>query len=280
MSEPRLTAANARVAHQSLAGKVAAPNFLAGTPARIALAVADLCRSPGGPRDKQMVLGQRFRTLEIHDGQAFGFDERDGYVGYIAQGALGPDVTPTHRVIARQSHVYPTPDIRSHETMPLHFGSEVVVATTADSFCELADGRFVPTPHLAPIDAPGADPLETAVLFLGTPYLWGGDTGTGIDCSGLVQRALWAAGRDCPRDSDQQCDAFAVDLALDAPAGPGDLFFWKGHVAICEDPHTLIHANAYHMSVAREPVAAAIARIADGPTGPVTARGRLPSSSE
>ena len=108
------------------------------------------------------------------------------------------------------------------------------------------------------------DFVAVAERFLGTPYLWGGKTALGLDCSGLVQVALTACGVSCPRDSDMQEEALGTAVAADPSALlRGDLIFWKGHVAIVRGPDSLLHANAHHMAVAIEPVAQAVARIRD-----------------
>ena len=272
MSDPRLTPSNRRVAHVSLEGRAEAEAFVAGESRRVAVPVVDLCRSPGGARDKQMLAGWGFTVLERSGGWAFGFDTADGYVGYLPEPALGPDVAPTHRVTARASHVYGAPDIKARETAALSFFSQVAVTGSDGRFCALAGGGFVPAPHLAPLSWLAGDAVTVAEMFLGTPYLWGGNSAAGIDCSGLVQLALWAAGHDCPRDSDMQ---MALGVPVEGGIRRGDLLFWAGHVALVVDDARLIHANAHHMAVACEGIEAATARIAAQGDGPVIARRRI-----
>jgi cell wall-associated NlpC family hydrolase len=132
---------------------------------------------------------------------------------------------------------------------------------------------FLPASHLAPLDHRETDFVAVAERFLGTPYLWGGKTNYGLDCSGLVQLALTACGIRCPRDSDMQERALGALVDM-KNLRRGDLVFWKGHVAIVRDPKTFLHANAFHMAVAVEPIAEAIARIA-GAGSEVTSVKRL-----
>jgi hypothetical protein len=275
VSDPRQTPMNSRVAHLSLGGIVDHRNFVEGTLMRTALSVADLLREPGGARDKQLTRGQGFHVLDLHQGYAFGFDPHDHYVGYVAETALATGGQPTHRVVSRATHAYAAPDIKSPERAPLYFLSELVIVDQVSNFARLDDDTFVPANQLQPLSWRAGDPVKVAEQFLGAPYLWGGDTSAGLDCSALVQRSAWAAGRTCPRDSDQQLSTLGNDAALDAPAKRGDLFFWKGHLAIAQNADTLIHANAHHMSVVEEDITAAITRIAAQGGGPVIGRGSI-----
>ncbi|MBZ8117718.1 C40 family peptidase [Roseovarius sp. LXJ103] len=274
MTDRRFLAANARVAESGLRGRVDAPAYTDGTAERIALPHADLCRAPGGARDKQMLFGQGFRVLERHEGWAFGIDMADGYVGYLPEAALGDTPRPTHRIGQRGAHLYSAPNFKSPERGLLSFLSCVAVSDETHGFHRTAQG-YIAAQHLVPLAQHVPDIAATATLFLGTPYLWGGNTGTGIDCSGLIQMALWAAGRTCPRDSDLQEAQLGVALPDDAPLERGDLIFWSGHVGMMLDPETLIHANAHHMRVETEPLAEATARIGAREFGAITVRKRL-----
>lgn len=277
MSDPRLTPANGRVAHDSLRGKVQAERFTPGTAHRVAVPLVDLCRAPGGARDRQLLAGEGFLVLEWRDGCAFGQAANDGYVGYLPEGALGPDGPVTHRVAALATHVYDRADFKSRDLRRLSHGALLNVTGTEGRFARLAEGGHVPMQHLAPLDRPESDPAAVALSFLGTPYLWGGNSADGIDCSGLVQRALLSCGIDFPRDSDQQEAGPGADLSPDAPLQRGDLIFWKGHVGMLLDPETLIHANAHHMQVAVEPLETAVARIAQAEFGELRSRRRPPA---
>lgn len=246
-------------------------------PGSIAVPVADLLAKPDGPRDRQLVFGETVSILGIRDGIAHVRAKKDGYHGFVAAEALGPDITPTHRVCAPATHVYSAPDIKSPDLLSLTFGSRVVTIDETQDFFQSADG-YIPKQHLCPVDQHASDPALECLNFLGTPYLWGGNSRWGLDCSGLVQAALLACGLPCPGDSDLQARAFGPALPEGSMRKRNDLLFWKGHVAWVADETTLIHANAFHMAVAFEPLASAIARIADQGDGPVTRHARLTPS--
>ncbi|MCO8144762.1 C40 family peptidase [Rhodovulum tesquicola] len=275
MSDRRETPANARVAALHLHGRVTADRFTAPTRHRVIPPLTDLLRAPGGPRERQLVHGEAFEVLDTHEGHAFGWAARDGYVGYMAATALSADLPePSHAVAAPATHAYPAPDLKCPEICALSFGTQIRVTAESGDFCQSAEGWFLPRPHLRPLDAPFADPVAVAELFLGVPYLWGGNSIRGIDCSGLVQAAFLACGRACPGDSDQQARVLGRLLPPDSLPRRGDLIFWRGHVALVADPQTLIHANAHAMAVAREPIDEALARIAATGGGAPTAHRR------
>lgn len=274
MSDPRLTPANPRVAHDSLRGIVLAERYSPGMLRRVVTPVADILRAPDGPRDRQALYGEHMLMLEEHEGHGFVQAERDGYVGYVDLTSLGGAQPSTHWISAAATHLYANPDFKTREAMGLSFGSRLSITANHGRFSENADGLFVPSAHLTKRSEKLPDPAKTAELFLGTPYLWGGNSRAGIDCSGLVQATLLAAGIDCPGDSDMQ-ERIGRAIPSDAPLARGDLLFWKGHVAMVFDHERLIHANAHHMSVAFEGIDAAITRIAEQGDGAVTARRRL-----
>lgn len=274
MIDPRLTPSNGRIAEDGWQDRVEAERYVAGDWAAVAVPLTDLRNAPGGARERQLLLGERFLVLDTVDGWSFGRADRDGYVGHVAAGDLRADAGATHVVAARSTHLYSEADIKSRETSTLSFGSRLAIAHEHRSFFETTGGAFVPKPHLRPLDQPFRDPVTVAQLFFGTPYLWGGNSAFGIDCSGLVQAALLACRIPCPGDSDLQ-QGLGHALPDGSALHRGDLVFWRGHVAMAVDGETLIHANAHHMAVAYEPVAAAIARIEAQGGGRVTARRRL-----
>ena len=283
MSDPRLTPANHRVAHVSLEGKVTAERFVEGQWRQVETGVLPLLDAPGGSRSRELLQGERFCVLDEDDGFAFGFAGRDGYVGWVFEEFLFPEQKPTHRVSAIRSNWQEAPDIkRAMRLFPLSFGARLRVARIEGAWAKLTiqtppdavwfREAWMPAAHLAPVDTLEPDPVTVAEKFLGTPYLWGGNTGFGIDCSGLVQAALLASAVACPGDSDMQ-----MALGSKATGGHrrGDLLFWKGHVAMVVDADRLIHANAHHMAVALERIDAATGRIAAQGDGPVIARRRV-----
>jgi cell wall-associated NlpC family hydrolase len=267
----RLTPFNGTVAALSLAGQVDAPRFTAGEPRSVTTPLTDLLATPTGPRDRQLLKGTQVTVFEDRDGLSFLQSARDGYCGWAATAALGPLQTPTHLVATRATHIYRDEDIKSPDLAHLSFGAQVTVTNERRKFWETPNG-FIPKPALRPLDKPFRDPVTVAQLHFGTPYLWGGNSVLGIDCSGLVQAALLACAVPCPGDSDLQ-----RSIGTEATGDPrrGDLWFWKGHVAMVVDADTLIHANAHHMATAYEPLRNAPLRIEAQGDGPVIARRRV-----
>ncbi len=270
----RLTPANGRVAARGLQDSISAPLYVDGTSATVIAPVADLLPAPGKRRDRQMLYGTAVTVFERYEGHAFVQSALDGYVGYVAEAALGTAVTPTHAVGTSATHVYETESLKSTDLMHLSFGSRVTVTAERRYFFETPRG-YIPKKHLRPLDRPFADPATVAPLFFGTPYLWGGNSMLGIDCSGLIQAALTACDIACPGDSDLQMVALGETLADGVPPARGDLYFWKGHVGMLVDADTLLHSNGHHMATVYEPIAAAILRIGAQGDGKVLRRARL-----
>lgn len=268
----RLTPFSGRVALDSLRGRLEALAFTAGEAAAVALPLADLLSRPDGARDRQVTLGAALTVVDRQDGWAFVQMARDGYCGWLPEDAIGPAITATHWVASPASHAYGAPKVQAPDLFSLPMGARLTVTATHGTFAATQAG-FVPLPHLRPIDQWFNDPAEVALMFLGAPYLWGGNSHAGLDCSGLVQIAFHACGRDCPGDSDLQ-QAVGQPLPENAPLRRNDLIFWKGHVALMLDDARLIHANGHSMSVAIEALDAATNRIAAQGGGPVTVRRR------
>jgi len=253
----RLTPHSGQVAHVSLQGRVQARAFVPGEPLAITQPVVDLCDGPGGTRDRQLLLGDAFLVIERRGGWVFGQSDRGGYCGWVAEAAVGTGDKPTHWVHGLATHVYAEPRVQAHEVMALTMGARVCVAAMQGAWAETALG-FVPAMLLARIGDWETDPVMVAEQFLGVPYLWGGNSAAGLDCSGLVQAAWLACGRDCPGDSDQQR---SLGRDFRGRARRGDLIFWQGHVALVTGPDRIIHANGHTMDVSYEGLADAIARI-------------------
>lgn len=282
--DPRLTLARPDLAAAGLRGTVAAARHAEPVAMQVRVPVAALMRRPGGgPRglDTELLMGERFDVLETEGGWCWGQSALDGYVGHVPAEALAPaTAAPTHRVAALLAHLYPEADIKTRPRAVLSFGTRLAVAGTSGGrgtqapMARLATGGYVIARHLAPLAAPAADWVAEAGRLVGVPYLWGGRSAFGLDCSALVQLAMQAAGRDCPRDSDMQEAALGTTLAPGTPPERGDLMFWRGHVGVMLDEVRLLHANAHHMAVAAEPLAEAVARIAAGGGGAVTRHAR------
>ena len=259
----RLTPATDRVALESLAGVIERPAYTPGHPARLAVPLADLMTAPDGRRDRQVNFGADVTVIETRGPWCFVQAGLDGYCGWLPAASLGHDLPPiTHRVTAPATHVYPAPDMKQREQASLSIGARLSVTGIEGRFARLAMGGFVPIQHIG--DAPASDPVPVAESLLGTPYLWGGNSRWGIDCSGLVQTALTACDIPCPGDSDLQRAAFpaADDIRR------GDLLFWPGHVALAISPDRMIHATAFAMAVIVEPIPDALARIEAAGDGP------------
>ena len=271
--DSRSTPATARMAHISLRGIVDAPAYTSGETLRVTAPLVDLLTAPNGKRDRQLCLGQAFTVIDRDGDMAFGFAGRDGFCGWLPANTLAKAAQPTHWIATPGTHLYAEPRVQGANLAALTMGCEVEIIADAGKFQQTPHG-YIPTPHLMPLTQRHHDPVTVAEGFLHRPYLWGGNSSAGIDCSGLTQTALLACGIACPGDSDQQ-EALGHELPPDAPLRRGDLLFWKGHVALIVDATRLIHANGHSMSVAYEDTAACIARVIAQDGGPVTHRRRL-----
>lgn len=256
------------LAAESLYGRVSAPRYVQGYPAQVIRAAVPL-RSRPSPTvgfETEALFGETVTVYDEREGWAWVQLTRDRYVGYVPFDALSPEIDePTHRVRALGTFVYPVPDIKSPPLMHLSMNAELCIAGGDERFLMLKGGGFVVTRHVAERSRRAPDFVELAERFIGTPYLWGGRTRLGIDCSGLVQVTLEAAGIAAPRDTDMQQAELGTEVAIpDVLEGMqrGDLIYWKGHVGIMADSVTLVHANAHHMQVAAETLPEAIERIA------------------
>jgi cell wall-associated NlpC family hydrolase len=264
--DPRLHAFRPDLADLRLRGQIEANHFAAGDLREIIDPIVSIRREPrfDAVQTTQALLGEAVRVFERREGWAWVQLVRDGYVGYLAEDSLGhPMGSPTHHVRVPLSHSYPGPDHKSQPAALLPMNAQLKVVGIGEKYAELANGRFAIAGHLAPLDGRNPDFVAVAEQFLGVPYSWGGKTFLGLDCSGLLQTALVAAGIDCPRDSDMQ-ENLGTALPIDSLKGlrRGDLVFWKGHVGIMTGTDELLHANGHFMQVTREPLATAVTRIA------------------
>ncbi|SFO48038.1 NlpC/P60 family protein [Bradyrhizobium sp. Ghvi] len=264
---PRLWPARGDIAAKYLEGQVPADRYVTGEEFEIIEAIAPMREQPSS-NAMLMTEALRGERVTIYDrngeGWAWGQLASDGYVGWLPDAALvKPAAAPTHKVSALRTLVFPGPSIKLPPADALVLGSKLTIVREDGPFAVTRDGAFLPKAHLVPLDSREPDFVAVAERFVGTPYLWGGKSSLGIDCSGLVQVALTAAGIGCLRDSDMQ--QAGIGRALEpherSSLQRGDLIFWKGHVAIARDSSTMVHANAHHMATVIEPIEPAIARI-------------------
>ena len=267
MHDPRMTPARPDLAAKYLEGKVKAARFVTGEEFEISDAIAPLRNAPSPDAElaTQALKGERATIYDRNgEGWAWGQLGSDGYVGWLPDRALAKPVgQPTHKITAIRTFAFPGPSIKLPPVTSLVMGAAIIVIRQDGAFAVTREGWYLPLPHVGNIDDHADDFVTVAERFVGTPYLWGGKSSLGIDCSGLVQVSLNAAGTGCPRDSDMQQDGLGRELgsAEVKKLERGDLIFWKGHVAIARDANTIIHANAHHMAAVIENTADAIARI-------------------
>ena len=277
----RITPHRPDLADERLRGQLEAERFAAGTVMRVTAPATGVRRhpSPDAPLDTEALMGERVTVYDEHEGWAWGQIHTDGYVGYLSAEALSPSaLEPTHRVGALRTFVYQGPNLKLPVMGHLTLNAAVAVAEQQGEYARLATGGWVHAVHLIDLDAHAPDFVAVAERFVGTPYLWGGRTSLGLDCSGLVQTALAAAGIPAPRDSDMQEEALGalVELRPDLSGlQRGDLVFWKGHVGVMLDAERLVHANGYSMDTWIEPLRVAEERIRVKSYGPITSVKRL-----
>ena len=267
----RITPIRDGIAARSLEGLEPAEVYLDPTPMSCVVPAAAIRRAADARSEQmdQLLFGEAFEVLEDEGGFVYGQASRDGYVGFVEAAALSPKgPAPTHRVAAIRTYAFAEPTIKSRASGPYSINSLVAVEVVEGRLARVTGAGWMAAEHLAPIGVFETDHAGVAERFIGAPYLWGGRESLGLDCSGLVQQALFACGRACPRDADQQEEAFA--RLERAEFGRGDLVFWKGHVAIALDPERIIHANGHHMCVAIEPLDEAVERIKANSFGEVT----------
>jgi len=276
--DPRLVAARPDLADETLRATFTAQRYVKGEKRRISATIADLHQAPtpDAPIVTQALYGENVRLFEDDEGWGWVQLESDAYVGYLAMTALAEDTAPpTHILKVLRSFIYPGRSIKLPPLMALPLGASVTVVEIEGEFARLAKGGFMFAAHLAPIGTQAPDFVAVAESFIGVPYLWGGKSSLGIDCSGLVQLSMRMAEHKAPRDTDMQAALLGTAVAEHAALQRGDLVFWKGHVGIMRDASTLLHANAHHMLVASEPLEAARSRIFEKGGGAVIAIKRL-----
>lgn len=274
--DPRITPWRDGIAAHSLEGVIEAEVYLDPKPMACIASATALRAAPDAASEQmsQLLFGERFDVLEEEGAWRFGQSRRDGYMGFVEAAALSADrPRPTHRVSALRTYAFAESSIKSRALGPYSLNALVAVEDEAGKLAKVVGAGWVTTAHLMPIGAFEDDWAAVAERFVGTPYLWGGRESLGLDCSGLVQQALFACGRACPRDTDQQ-ESLGEAIASEA-FGRGDLVFWRGHVAIGLGDGRIVHANGHHMATVIETLAEAVSRIAEAGSGQPTSYRRL-----
>ena len=265
--DPRIHPYRDDLAAAHLKGRVEAKTFVDGRPTRVRIPFAALMTKPdrGALQASECLYGEAFTVYDERDGWAWGQCGHDGYVGYVAAKALAGDAPqPTHWVTAARSLVFPDAKGEYPPARGFSMRSLVAVADAAGDYARLADGGWMFAPHLAPVGESRPGFIAHAKKFLGAPYMWGGRGGLGIDCSGLIQVSMAAAGIDCPRDSDQQREALGEDLGIPddhATLKAGDVVFFPGHVGFYLGDGRFLHASSFDMMVSVHPFADVLARV-------------------
>lgn len=271
--DPRLHPFRTDLAAESLRGRVESPRFATGIRRQV---IARTATVRGEPKPvacatTQLVHGEVMVVYDERDGWAWGQSETDGYVGFVASADLAPDVIEaTHRIAAIRTLAFAAPSFKAPVVEELGFQSRVALVGESDGYAELARGGWIVSAHATPLDRFETDYVATALRFVETPYRWGGRSGFGVDCSGLVQACLAHAGIFAMRDSDMQAESLGELLAPGVPPCRGDFVFFSGHVAILLDAETVVHAASTPLKVCVEPLATAVCR-----TRPETHRRRL-----
>ena len=279
--DPRRHVYRADLAAEHLRGTVKAERYVVGERRQVVVSALPLRRAPrfDATLDTEALHGETLTVYEEREGWAWVQLDHDSYVGYMpSEGLVAPTFAPTHRVSVLRTYVFPEPDSKVPPLAMLSLNARIAVAEESGRYMPLSGGGFVYASHVVPLGAHSHDFVTVAETFLGTPYLWGGRTSVGLDCSGLVQLAAAAAGHDVPRDADMQEAEAGEEIAWreGETLARGDLVFWEGHVGIMTSPQDFIHANAHHMAVEREPLRRAAERIEAATDFNISAVRRLP----
>lgn len=280
--DPRLTPFRPDLAAEHLRGKVVSARFVEGQKRCVFDGLAHIRRLPvpDSPLETEALHGEIFTVFEDSDeGWSWGQLESDGYVGYMPSNALVQNIiTPTHRVAVLRTFLYGGPSIKLPPLYSLSLGSRIALKSINEKFAVTQAGHYLIADHLVLINHFETDFVAVAERFLGIPYYWGGKTSLGLDCSGLVQVSLDAAGMNAPRDTDMQEKSIGYEIPVETDFSElkrGDLIFWKGHVGIMRNGDTLLHASGHQMLVVSEPLVVACDRILAGGGGSITSIRRI-----
>ena len=272
--DPRLTPANEIVACSTLKGQIKHSNFVEGKSYQINVPFVDLLGTPDGKRNRQLIYGSKVKYFSAAEDWAFIQNTYDSYVGYVPQNTITSETKKTHIVTAPLAHVFLEPDIKSKNIEILPLAARVFGEMVVNGFLETELGWISISQLKSKIELP-KDPVEVSKLLEHAPYLWGGNTSLGIDCSGLIQISMLLCGLECPGDSDQQMNTLGQNLDIGSPRKRGDILFWKGHVAWAVNERQILHANAYHMATVIEEASEAIERIKKQDNNSVIAHKRV-----
>jgi cell wall-associated NlpC family hydrolase len=274
--DPRLNAYRRDLADVALRHRIDAPNYTEGRPGRISAGRAPLlCEANSGSRmGSELLFGESVSVFETRGGWSWVQSREDGYVGYLRADAVGEaGGTVTHVISVLRTFLFSEPDIKAPVLEVLSMNSPIRVTATKEKFVVVEGGGCIWADHIAGLQDYEEDHAAVALRFLGTPYLWGGRSSIGLDCSGLVQMALARCGREAPRDSDMQSRQVGVEVPFDGSESAlrhGDLVFWDGHVGFWLEGGDFVHANATDMMVSRGRFAEIARRIREATGGDIT----------
>ncbi|WP_375676334.1 MULTISPECIES: NlpC/P60 family protein [unclassified Bartonella] len=284
--DPRLHAFRDDLADQRLETEITAQRFVQGEKRRVNTAVAGLFKenSKKSERQTECLFGEELLIFEQGETMSWGQSLKDGYVGYIDTKVLCTStIKQTHVVSVPRTFKYLHADLRGPIVSPLSMGSKVSVVDEIEvrdtMYSILENGTAIITSHLSPIGRVYEDYVTVAETFIRTPYLWGGVSGFGIDCSGLIQLSMMMTDQIVLRDTDMQQETIGSPLTDTDKLQRGDLIFWKDHVAIMVDHANIIHANGFSMDVMIEPLEKAITRIAKKNQYPIAKRRPIQETS-